>query len=134
MAISNTEIIEDRINHLWAGTVTNFNFDIAKHEVTFHVHILYDDKKEDFDVTISEISFYLSYDEYELKCQGDESTSDESSYTELSMFFYAPIVNSGWAPNGPFDIDYNLELEFWSTQVLITANRLKINNEAFQLF
>ena len=131
--MSNTEIIEDRINHLWAGTVTNFNFDVAKHEVTFHVHILDNDKKEDFDVTISEISFYLSYDEYELKCQGDESASDEWAYTELSMFFYMPSGDASWPPNSPFDIDYNLELEFWCNQVLIKANKLKINDEEFQL-
>ncbi|MCP3660453.1 MAG: hypothetical protein GY830_09170 [Bacteroidetes bacterium] len=128
-------IIEDKINLLWEGIIKNFSFNAPMHKLNFNIRKIHEGKKEDFLVTISEISFYLFYDH-----NASRDKNYEWENTELSTFFYASNkikshknISDSYNEGKSFDIDYNLSLELWEADLLIKANKIKINDEEFYL-
>ena len=127
--------IEDKINLLWEGSVKNLSFNIPMHRLSFSVEKYIKNKKEIFHVEISEISFYIFYDKYAYTVK-----NFNWEVTELSTFFYAPkkivspkILSQSYNEGKKFNINYNLSLELWEADILIQANKLKINDDLFDL-
>ncbi len=125
--------IEDKINLLWEGTIYDFSFNAPMHKLDFNIQKISEGKKENFNVTISEISFYLFYDK-----NVSQSRNYEWENTELSTFFYAPntikshkSLSNSYNEGKSFNINYNISLELWEADLLIQANKLTINDDEF---
>ena len=126
------------LDKLWAGIITYFHHDLLNHRLTFSVMVT-EVEATTYKVSIDEISSIIfdnpsayNYNDYDY----------EWDILEVSSFDYSPNCDFRYSPSPPLSPKegtveqagkFNLVLEIFSTEVLILAKRLQINEKTFQL-
>ena len=129
--------IQDRLNELWAGYIEEFNYDMFSHTITLELY-MYDEVISQATIVFQDVYSHLFHDPDSSK---DKKTPYLSERIELTSIEYVPNAMdfktiSKYAPNATnlnLKGDFNIFIELWNASLYLKANKLKINDEVFEL-
>jgi hypothetical protein len=122
--------LQDRLNYLLGGVVTNFHYDIIGHNISFSVEISEGSNHTKNDILLEEVSLFFFEDP-----KAQLFSNFKWDKIELSSFDYSlpqaiKVLNSD---NHSITIESNVYIELWDSNLFVKANKLKIDQNLFIL-
>lgn len=125
------------LGKFWSGFITKLQYNILSHTLILDIYIYEEGIKTCHKIVIKEISSYLFYDEYSTRSKNynwdDEVELTSIEYAPQDIFFETISKDYPDAENVNIKGDFNIFIELWESALFIKANKLKINEEEFEL-
>lgn len=130
--------LEEKINDLWAGFIKDLKIDICRQKILIDTYAIDEGEKTSYKVEMAEVSSYLFYNNSALEHKDYDYEKWDTA--EVTSFYYLGAKKDVFSikskiidPPRDMTISYNLFMEIWSSELYVRANKLKINDDLFDL-
>jgi hypothetical protein len=128
-----TQLLKSKLNKLWSGIITNFNFDLCAHTLSFDVTLERTGRRKHKVVFEGVSSFYFVSGLGERRFE-----MDKWDYAELSEIYYNASPTDKIAHTRT-TAEYvtqdqscaNFIIEIWSSTLFVEAESIKIDHHHF---